>query len=948
VSATNRQNYVYISQSSAGAIDGKYIHELRRGTIKPVESALHPPIDANAWTEEVEFTREVKIPNPFFDYYLPLSCLTQRRTVYAPIYQKYCESLSAGPYSATAMRSLIAVVSHAFDEDKNFQSFVACGHAYRIKSRELESDTKNALIFVSRKKRRKDVLLGLRSDGEAISETKAALMADPDSYRIMPPFQSIFVSVIIMLLAGLVMGVVNSPTSPLWLTDDDLLGPIVQFQFLGVRAWILVIIGITAIFESHALNSLQHNHVYLLSVILHMFIGWWRFSYWNNRFDGTDSAPISPSDPWSPGQLSSIWFLSQFVVAAVSMLPGRWHALWNIVWYITNIQLQLPHLLFVASLQYMSIVLYLVNLLPLNHFELWRKFSALWDSGFYRQAQDCFGLCRMPLGASLLSVDANEFLQHEKPVDPKARIEVISSGAFIHHSGVVPDERKPAVWPIIGHNALLGAPTPGLHSLYHALAIRNLRLTPKAKKPELWDTVSDQFANHLTSELRGVPWEYSDLRAWADSYKESWKRRDVHKFLDDVDSGDIVAPSDEMYEQSPALRKTMLKKLSLSYNNAFAKTDEVLSFKESALFDGVIGLKPRTIQAVKLNVQHKLQPSMLTAAKRLKIALEEPFPITMFGETKNFWFTFGSGMNGVDLTAWLLRARELAQQGNICSIVCGDDSLTILLEDGQLRYIEIDYSHFDQSQKDVQNLAELKILRALGCSETVTAILKVISRAPCEGKKRNGKVPYMMRFIPVGANRVTGAPNTSLSNSTNNIIGIIIASFYGFSSEGWEAVGFTAKQSSHACVQQATFLRGTWWLHSDGTEHWGILPSAFIKLSKVQTRLDNRTKFNLIARGMILGMGDMPFTFPVLGVYALKVLQICGEITSDVEEIRNKYKPKSDVQSQIDTDSVRRWMCERYDTTFHEIDEFEELLSNIVSLPTFVGHPLLLKMMNDY
>jgi hypothetical protein len=181
------------------------------------------------------------------------------------------------------------------------------------------------------------------------------------------------------------------------------------------------------------------------------------------------------------------------------------------------------------------------------------------------------------------------------------------------------------------------------------------------------------------------------------------------------------------------------------------------------------------------------------------------------------------------------------------------------------------------------------------------------------------------------------------------MIGIIIASFYEFSPEGWKAVGFSAKQKSFDSVSDTTFLRGTWWPHLDGSERWGILPSAFVKLTKVQTPLDTRDKFNQIALGMVKGMGHVPPKFPILGKYILKVHEVCSlRLADPVLELRNKYKPKSDVTDEVDRDFVLTWMCERYDTSYGEIEELEDILQSLGSLPSYVGHPLLSKLMEDY
>jgi hypothetical protein len=100
---------------------------------------------------------------------------------------------------------------------------------------------------------------------------------------------------------------------------------------------------------------------------------------------------------------------------------------------------------------------------------------------------------------------------------------------------------------------------------------------------------------------------------------------------------------------------------------------------------------------------------------------------------------------------------------------------------------------------------------------------------------------------------------------------------------------------------------------------------------------------------MVKGMGLVPSGFPILGKYILKVLEVCPSADYElVHEIRNRYKPKSDLADDLDRDFVLSWMCDRYSTTCDEICELEDLIENLSSLPAFVGHPLLLKLQTDY
>jgi hypothetical protein len=373
----------------------------------------------------------------------------------------------------------------------------------------------------------------------------------------------------------------------------------------------------------------------------------------------------------------------------------------------------------------------------------------------------------------------------------------------------------------------------------------------------------------------------------------------------------------------------------------FAKTNEVLGLK---CFANRYGVKPRTIQSVHTGVLVSCQPYILQAVVRLKEVMEEPFDVTLNGSTKRFWVTYASGMVDGDLTAWLLVAQSYAREGIICFIVNGDDSLTVQLKDGKILYIEADYSCFDQTQKKVQNNAERRILASLGVPRGICEILKIISKAKAIGRKRNRKVPYHLLFSPDGCNRVTGAPNTSISNTTNNIEGLIIAAFYDFSPEGWENVGFTAVTVFSYDVTETTFLRGTWWPHEDGTYRWGILPSAILKLGKVMASKRSKIAIHRFAYGMALGMGEVPEHFPILGSLRKKLFELGRENAA----IRNKYKPMSEMNDTLNRQSVLAWMFRRYGITVAEVEEVESLIHSITSLPHFLGHSVFTRLAQDY
>jgi hypothetical protein len=302
-------------------------------------------------------------------------------------------------------------------------------------------------------------------------------------------------------------------------------------------------------------------------------------------------------------------------------------------------------------------------------------------------------------------------------------------------------------------------------------------------------------------------------------------------------------------------------------------------------------------------------------------------------------------MTGEEISNWLVNARRrTARTDMICSIVCGDDSLTLMTVDGIESWIELDYKHYDQSQKAIQNEIELKTLRALGVPEAMVDILRQVAINHAIGRKRSPKISYSLRFDPAGPTRVTGAPITSLLNSTNNVIGIVIASFYNFSAEGWKIVGFSVAMKRSESIEEVTFLRGRFAAYLDGINRWSIMPSAILKLGKVLSVVSNVKKLAVLARGMSLGMGDVPIDYPILGVFRLKM----ESFSEAGVMVKDRHKPLSHYAVGLDVERMLDWMCSHYGISRSEIAEVEGLIEKIPSIPFFIGHPVFQAFMVDY
>jgi hypothetical protein len=283
--------------------------------------------------------------------------------------------------------------------------------------------------------------------------------------------------------------------------------------------------------------------------------------------------------------------------------------------------------------------------------------------------------------------------------------------------------------------------------------------------------------------------------------------------------------------------------------------------------------------------------------------------------------------------------------GVVCFMVGGDDSWTASQVDGEPEYMGIDYSHFDQSQKDCQVAAELEVLAGLGVPRSILSILHVIATNTAHSNSRSSSPKPVLRLVPKGAGRITGGPNTSLSNSTNNLLALMIFHLRGRKPEVWKQLGLTAKMEVSKDLMQVSFLRGVFWPYADKKSRWGQMPSAMLKLGKVQTVVKTKKRLLQLAYGQGLGMGDVPLDFPILGPLRERLIALGSQSIS----LRHEYNPLPDYNRGVMREEIIDWMVERYaGVTRDDILYVEQEIRAITELPWFIGHHLFKAMMVDY
>jgi hypothetical protein len=556
------------------------------------------------------------------------------------------------------------------------------------------------------------------------------------------------------------------------------------------------------------------------------------------------------------------------------------------------------------------------------------EFVRIYNEEKYYEARSIYGSSELTIEQRLNAVRAHSTLYQSYAQEPASSLEMALGQLDMDIEQVQPEDLGFGQQPLIITNGALCAPQSGAFTTLHALLCRNMRKTPDATHPTRWAQYSSILANIIRIRSQ-VPLAAITLREWIDGRKPGFRTKDIKLMIQEVEDGarSIYTADIDGRDHCPPKR---LKEIKTKGNKMFAKANEVLYPK---FHDGYWAVKGRIIQSLPIQVQLETQPWINPATKAFKLAIEAPLPVRGI----QFWLQYAGGMNGCDLTAWLVRARLLASQGVISIIAMGDDSLSIFDRGNGLEYLEVDYSHYDQSQKEPQTKCEMKILRALGVPNGIIELLMQVglNKASFRGRGRNKKVS--LSFSPAGIQRITGSPTTSLCNTINNLVGLVsVFCENDYSVAGFAKIGLIAKINLTTDLLDASFLRGVWWPYEDGTDRWGPKPSSVVKMGKVQTRVQKVRRLRELAYGQGCGMGDVSSNFPILGVFRRKLIAL----GSKFEKTNSEYNPDPDYGELVRRDVVLAWMGARYGVDVDEIERIEYVIENIVVLPWFVGAAL--------
>jgi hypothetical protein len=319
-------------------------------------------------------------------------------------------------------------------------------------------------------------------------------------------------------------------------------------------------------------------------------------------------------------------------------------------------------------------------------------------------------------------------------------------------------------------------------------------------------------------------------------------------------------------------------------------------------------------------------------------------PHEIGGGMERLHLTFTSGMTDEDLTYWLARSMVRARNGCSSFAVQGDDSIGVVMTEDGIRFLEIDYSHYDQSQREIQIDCESRVMEALGMPTQIVSYLAEMSSMPATFVRGRASGAIKVRYETQYRKRLTGSPQTSLANSINNMLAIMILAKYQWNEdEAWPKIGFKAKSQWHLHVDQATFLRGMFWplttpVWMNGyqiTHRWGWMPSAVCKMGKIQRTLRKGETVEQMAYGMAKNISVGACDIPILGAFREALLRASG-VKTDLEVDSEAFRPTMQCRFPIDRAKALAIIFDRYQVTTAQVEELERLYSRVQRLPAFV------------
>jgi len=565
--------------------------------------------------------------------------------------------------------------------------------------------------------------------------------------------------------------------------------------------------------------------------------------------------------------------------------------------------------------------------------DLWERYSSDFNNFLFDDTLSLEGMACGFRNNMLTRYPTCVMYGSEKPQDPNVTVK--SSVLMSREAPAAMEPIKRDMLAILVVSGTMPAPTASVNSLLGALRMRNQVLVPSAKVG-LWMESAVTFCEslRLSEHFDAEPLEPLPVEDWLAGISDAGKRK---KFEAAVEAYDSLSD----YHTVRYLDQTCVAVAAKAKLGMFPKSNETLFPKH---VDGEIGMKPRTIITVPDQVQIVAQPYI----QRIPSILKRLLDTTVFpgNGRRSLHLTYSGGMRAEDLTVWMREAHErIATTDSF--LFQGDDSVGVVMLDGMIVYFEIDYSHFDQSQKEDQIEAETVILIQLGVPRSVALMLKKISARTATYQKDNKGI--VVRYSTTHPKRLTGSPQTSVCNSLNNMLAVMMFAQAGFDQGAWEDIGLTAKLMTHSSREQVTFLRGVWWklrdvtpvVLRDGTTHfveyaWGWMPSSVAKLGKMLRPMRKRETLESLAHAISRNISPDRVDVPILRAFQ-RALQRLGGRTQPAELPGEQYRPGF-AGFKLDVKSSEAFMLYRYNLLPSAVSAAEALFDSVTALPALVCH----------
>jgi hypothetical protein len=325
---------------------------------------------------------------------------------------------------------------------------------------------------------------------------------------------------------------------------------------------------------------------------------------------------------------------------------------------------------------------------------------------------------------------------------------------------------------------------------------------------------------------------------------------------------------------------------------------------------------------------------------------------------RGHWYYFQSacGITGLGLNEWF---RQTSKFPGTHILTLGDDA--IIYDSFAGKWVELDYSKFDQSQRGIYIDLDLEILHALGVPRHVLPYLDRLAELPMIKKYKTRNC--VIKFHAHEKHRKSGSPDTSLSNTTKNWV-ILLASLARLRemAENFQEDYATVLERALPLVirqfgvdvvctvsdtfRNRSFLRGLWWLGDDGEFHWCYVPAMVLKLGKIGRNVRTQHEMRQLASGLSRSYGMVPRNMPILGPFLEKMDDLSYSPLDNEKEIQNmlwEEKPWMEHRPKVETFSLDRQYAleileERYGITPEQVTEVEKMIREVESLPWYLGH----------